>query len=349
MGKQSEQSFKIVDFLRFPLIMVVVLIHCNYPATGLTEVQNSAPIFYTIQQFLQHHIYTVAVPLFFFISGYLFFRNGIPDYIDLKRKLIRRLQTLLIPYILWNTIGMCVFLLKTSHYFVNYFPQYADLDLSILYLIKGFIAVPNTKFPYDLSLWFLRNLIIIIGITPLLCIAFKKMRFLALLIPIVLICFVPSFCYGLSFDLFYFMIGGVFSIINYDLCDFIKKVKWISLITWIILIICTIYISNEIFYLLCVLAGIFASLYVGLLCIERNYKIPCLLTKSTFFIYAFHALFISFMTKICLNILPTNNEFNAIISYLFLFLNLSGGSILVFYIFNRLFPKLTSILTGKRS
>ena len=130
MSRQTEISYKTVDFLRFPLIMAVVLIHCDYPANTLCDVRDTAPVFFAIQQFFQHHIYTVAVPLFFFISGYLFFRNGIPDANGLRNKVTARVHTLLIPYLLWNTAGMLLFLLKAGP-LLGFFPQYADFGHTI--------------------------------------------------------------------------------------------------------------------------------------------------------------------------------------------------------------------------
>ena len=96
-----------IDFLRFPLIIAVVFIHCD-PAPmviGGKELveKNTYPIYSLLRWIVSEEVAKIAVPLFFFISGFLFFYRSpsltISDYV---KKLKKRARTLLIPYILWN-------------------------------------------------------------------------------------------------------------------------------------------------------------------------------------------------------------------------------------------------------
>ena len=50
-----------------------------------------------------------AVPLFFIISGFLFFRTAYTQ-LDVKRKLYNKVHTLLVPYLLWNLIYYAIHL-----------------------------------------------------------------------------------------------------------------------------------------------------------------------------------------------------------------------------------------------
>ena len=74
----EELQSKTIDFLRFPLIVGVVLIHAHI--TGMTIKGNdvlrgnSFPVCDTISYFFSEVVARMAVPLFFFISGFLFFR-----------------------------------------------------------------------------------------------------------------------------------------------------------------------------------------------------------------------------------------------------------------------------------
>lgn len=63
---------------------------------------------------LSNVIGRLSVPMFFLISGFLFFREGTLTHIGYTAKLYSRLHTLLIPYLLWNLIGFCFFVGK--HY-----------------------------------------------------------------------------------------------------------------------------------------------------------------------------------------------------------------------------------------
>lgn len=355
MGKQSEQSFKIVDFLRFPLIMVVVLIHCNYPASGLSDVQISAPIFYTIQQFLQYHIYTVAVPLFFFISGYLFYRNGIPNISVLKEKLQKRVHTLLVPYLLWNTVGMILFLLKASPILIKYFPQYSDFTPTISNLLEGYIGLHYSPdlLPYDISLWFIRNLLFVLIFTPVIDLLFKILKEYSIIIPFLFTLFWPDFFYNFYSSLFYFMLGASIPISGIDLSSIIQKYKYYFIIFWIINLILLSSVSRpilcDLLYLSCICLGIFSALYIGYLFILRGIAIYPMLAKSTFFIYAFHALYPSVAIRIGTIIIPPTSEIAAFLSYLLIFILEAGLSFIVFLLLNRLIPKTISIFCGYRS
>ena len=73
--------------------------------------------FYNIVQVLfSQGICRVAVPMFYFISGYLFY-NELKEWNweVYGRKLKSRVSTILIPYCIWNIIGW--FLLCLNHSF----------------------------------------------------------------------------------------------------------------------------------------------------------------------------------------------------------------------------------------
>ena len=57
---------RVIDLLRYPLAVLVVMCHCGFLSGGGTAVQ----IFFS--ETLPH----VAVPLFLLFSGYLFFKEG---------------------------------------------------------------------------------------------------------------------------------------------------------------------------------------------------------------------------------------------------------------------------------
>ena len=78
---EKEQLSKVIDWLRFPLMVMVVMIHvslCKEMDYSLPI--NEMPISAVIWYLLAHGICWAAVPTFFFISGYLFFydtQNGV--------------------------------------------------------------------------------------------------------------------------------------------------------------------------------------------------------------------------------------------------------------------------------
>ena len=110
-----------VSSLRLPMAVLVVFIHTQF-ATVMIDGQmtiNSGqfPVYCFVEQILCSMMLRMAVPFFFFVSGYFFFKSGIltlRSYID---KLKRRANTLLLPYMVWNMLYMLLF----SHFFLSCF------------------------------------------------------------------------------------------------------------------------------------------------------------------------------------------------------------------------------------
>ena len=107
-------QFKTIKWLRFPLIVLVVYIH-NYgspydysPIINWTSI-SGFDLYEIIRIFISKVISHIAVPCFFFISGYLFFSNIVffnkQTYLS---KLKKRINTLFIPYLLWNIIAIFI-------------------------------------------------------------------------------------------------------------------------------------------------------------------------------------------------------------------------------------------------
>lgn len=113
MERYSDLQFKVFDWLRFPLIVGVVFIHCygkpfDYDAIDFAHLTGMD--FYnifrvSISQVLTH----VCVPTFYLISGYLFF-IGLEkwNWKTYLNKIKKRSKTLLVPFLIWNTI--CILL-----------------------------------------------------------------------------------------------------------------------------------------------------------------------------------------------------------------------------------------------
>ena len=105
---------KTIDWLRFPLIVMVVFIHnpglgdipdpvelCGENSLSAIDYLNLLRISFSSV------LPRIAVPAFFLISGCLFFaRVRAWDNSVYRRKLQKRFATLLIPYVLWNFIHL---------------------------------------------------------------------------------------------------------------------------------------------------------------------------------------------------------------------------------------------------
>ena len=92
---------RVVSFLRFPLIVAVIGIHCNLLVKH-PELETKSVFYFLV--YITMKLVCIAVPLFFFISGFLFFKEGYLDSDLYLKKLKSRVHTVLIPYLLWNII-----------------------------------------------------------------------------------------------------------------------------------------------------------------------------------------------------------------------------------------------------
>ena len=107
----TKETSNIISFLRFPLTVMVVLIHCfGAGECRIGDIQWDAfsawNAYDIIRVTMKHVICQIAVPAFFLMSGYLFFQKLQDkwDWSIWKRKIRSRVFTLLIPYLVWNVL-----------------------------------------------------------------------------------------------------------------------------------------------------------------------------------------------------------------------------------------------------
>lgn len=93
----SDKDSQVINLIRFPLAVMVVLIHC-----GSRSFVDGGEWFRTL---VSDVLPAIAVPLFFVISGFLFFQ-GLEqwDWEKWKGKMRRRVKTLLIPYLIMGDL-----------------------------------------------------------------------------------------------------------------------------------------------------------------------------------------------------------------------------------------------------
>lgn len=130
---------------------MVVGIH-SYNAAALPKGSVTA----IIESVFSHGLFTAAVPVFFMISAYLFYRNAdsLPDVI---RKQKRRIQSLLLPFISWSFLYYVVYAVLSRVGVSG-----VTVDLSLLGILKGVIF-----YKYIFPLWFLFALIVYTALAPL--------------------------------------------------------------------------------------------------------------------------------------------------------------------------------------
>ena len=155
----QEQAFRNkVNTLSAILALLVVFFHSN--AYLHESYDNFACRF---QFFICDDLAQGAVPTFFALSGFLFYRDF--DLSQLKRKWKTRVHSLVIPYLFWNAVYTAYFWLaaKTPVVSMEAFP------LDAAHLIKGIFF-----HEYNGPFWYMLQLILLTALCPLLYYILKR-------------------------------------------------------------------------------------------------------------------------------------------------------------------------------
>jgi surface polysaccharide O-acyltransferase-like enzyme len=168
-----------LSIIRFPLIVGVVFIHTygtNVTFSGnQSGIENVGLFAQFIQDVLSQGVARLAIPLFFLLSGYFFFLGlewTVQSYVNQIRK---RINSLLIPFLCWNI------LILMAYTIIQEIPSTANLlsgeKKNILYynIFDYFNAIFGiTKFPIAYQFWFIRDLMVVSLMSPVLVFLIKK-------------------------------------------------------------------------------------------------------------------------------------------------------------------------------
>ena len=196
-----------ISMLRFPLTVMIVMFHCYCFLPLPSDSRLCMLLLYPFGLTLGE----TGVPAFFFISGYLFFFSQ-KTY---KRKLQSRISTLLVPYILWNSVILLAYLILmlTGH------PQ--DIagkslsDFHLLDYVRAYIDRGNwdngNGQPMLCPYWYVRNLMCLCIISPLLSLLIRRLKIVFISILFIWWMLIP-YNGMIASSFLFFCLGAYFSI-----------------------------------------------------------------------------------------------------------------------------------------
>lgn len=380
---KSELQSLTIDFLRFPLIMMVVFIHMSPKTINLIDSQYSLLSGHGISNIIKilfsHTIASIAVPTFFLISGFLFFSNFQEwSWKGYQKKIGSRIKTLLIPYILWNLLP---FLLIVGKCLIgdisNGNPTTGTLDffynniLRIFYVFHEWESSSTdwlgnhlySTAPLNVPLWFVRDLFVISLLTPIIYLAVTKMKiWLIIALFFAYISKIWTQIPGLDIEsIFYFTVGAFFAINKYNFVEFAGKYKYFLLpVSAILLVACTIYDGNKTeighniipFYICTSILSVF---YLASTAIDRfNIKPSKFLVSACFFIYVTHVMplpdiecLLTFVKNTIQEIIPGMSLAKDIVCYFATPIITASISISIFAVLKRISPKTMKFICGR--
>ena len=349
-----------IAFLRFPLIAGVVLIHSVLDEIAIKGVSIMPPDghwFYDNISYLFSGIFAhIAVPLFFFISGFLFFYKT-PAFTKevYGRKLKKRVHTLLIPYIFWNfAVALLIFL---SAVFFSGLKSEAGMEVFDYTFQDWLWAFWNYDgyHPINVPLWFIRDLMVVMLFSPLVYWLVKKLKQYVLIV--LGICWIADFWFtlpGFSITaLFFFSFGAYFSIHGINFAVKGQSYWWQTGVLYLLLSLvvlalreyewCT-YLKN-----ISILIGIFCAVsltahFIG----KGSWRVNKFLSESSFFIYAYHGMFLALVVKAVCNALHPQGDAMLLLVYFLSPAIIILAGLGAYYVLKKYLPRTTAFITGGR-
>lgn len=361
--ERNSQESKALDMLRFPLAAFIVLLHTGY--NGQTT---DATAYFA--KYIVGNLVVLAVPTFFFLSGYLFFMGErtftVETYIGRIKK---KVKTLLVPYLLWNLIAY-IFSVIYNYAKHGCIGEMMPWDLYSIFWAQG-KGILNTSVlgwtypaivcPAAGVLWFVRDLMCAMLLSLPMYYVIKKFRWFT----IVLVLLINGLRLGVPFPglslaaLTFFPLGSYFSIHEINIFDILKRnaasVYVLFLCLYTTKIVCSVnnIETHGILHLAMLLSGIAACFTWAWQVADNTSTLYYYINKwggeSSFFIYCFcNTLIVWFINKEIGHLLYKIPYCGCTIEYIFNFVARIIECLLVFYTMKRHCPRLLSVLVGGR-
>ena len=299
MSKQSLSQYDIIRQLRFPMIVLVTFAH------SYGRVDDSYSLLFSdfntyefLKLLVSQTLVKVAVPVFFIISGYLFFANVSEWNLTVyKQKMLRRAKTLLLPYLIWNLL-MAIKLKTFSWSMFWVYISKAGMQTDWLGSENWMTA------PANMPLWFLRDLMVVSLLTPIIYIIMRRWgRVVLPLLTLIYLSGVGAFAVpGLSmYAVFFFSLGAFLAIRKQDLVETMLRFEtlaYISASLLAVVMVCTYHTAVFSSLMLCFrivgAVAVFCLAQRILSCSHR--RLPAVVCDSSYFIYLAHyVFFLSFL------------------------------------------------------
>lgn len=328
----------------------VVIIHIWSPS----EVSSPAWWFYSATS-----MRSIAVPFFFLMSGYLLAGHiGEPDW--WKRENLKRVRSLVVPYVAWGLLWLLFLLLLkfTGNVIHDRWCLTGFRSLLCSHKFMGFDLFSHPQLP---TLWYVRSLIIFVFLSPIFMWALNKHLWLVMSLALVKLFLYRGECSGTCYYLidrmfsfgfiFYFLLGMALrkSLIKIQRKNYTLLVGLSAITIWCI--IHFTYASGETIQSPRILRFIFGRLHTldtmlwmyFIWIIMPSKKLPQLFANTSFGIYLVHWFILDGLWQPYIL-----GRCHTIMDLILSFCVGVGGSLVFVITLKTLFPKTAALLFGGR-
>lgn len=342
----EEHLSKRINIIKFISIVLVVYIHAQQ--TVIVNAGYFSNYFVTL---ISNGLARSAVPLYFMVSGFLFYKIKMPSLTEFY---IKKTRTLLVPYIIWNVIIASAILIFSFFFGISFnvgisADSLFDMHLyNFISIVFGFHGEPISY-----QMWFVRDLIIIFIFSPLL----NKLSCRTVV-------FITALCFtmwliniGVTWiprleGISYFLIGYLIrrSDVNLELVDSWKRIV-IPIYLLSLLLNMFFFEFHSLIYKAQIIIGCFFFFIVAGVIDSYSTLSRWVqhLSVYSFFVFCFHEPLLSFLAKISMMIVQI---FGDSWLYLFFYIVIPIGVIFVSKLIaekiDKRFHFLYSILVGGR-
>jgi len=347
-----------IAMLRFPLIVGVVFIH-NYSTTAHLNPSGNGSVWYEFaHRVISEGIASIAVPLFYLMSGYLFF-VGFDGFAAYREKLNRRVWTLLIPFLFWNLLTLAVYGFGES-----FKPTAPLFSSSVRFYVPGFhgfdyvnAMLGITGHPIAYQFWFIRDLMILVLLAPIIRLLFVRKLGLPLLL-ILFGCWYSGtwpILWPAAVSTLFFCVGSYLSHVDADLNVFDRYGKLLAPLYIVVLACDAAYFSrpgDAYIHKASMVVGLLTWWWMtGLIVRHSRMSVQRLsaLGASSFFVFAAHEPELTILWKLALK--KVHHLDGVVFLALYLLIPTVLITFLVFAhrILERAAPRFTALIAGERS
>ena len=346
---EKNLSYKIT-FLNFFFTMCIVIHHLNI--SGMYQNNGAAKLIINFISLLGYP----AMTFFFFTSGFLFFYN-LNDFNKYINKLISRIRTLIIPYILWNIITIAVFKIVGISNGVTFYKN--------MLLING-------EGPINGPLWYIFRLVTyIIFISPIWLLIFNynfKEKYKNEILKYINIFFIflliiynivtkPSY-YSFIYWLPIYLFGGFCSKYYLSFFNNMADKEYKSGYEYLFYISIGVYLVITYFTIDWPYFTLFRYFAVILFFLGIRFINPIKkyngIFEASFYVYAVHSIFLILIKRFILPLpiissFANSSSINLLITYIVTFISTFSGILLSYYSLKKISKKSLDLLTGNRS
>jgi len=352
-----------IQILRFPLIVAIVFIHAG-PIFFSAYHQPAQKYSFSVSFFIYliSEIFArVAVPLFFIISGFLFFKDFDLSFTTYLYKIKTRIKTLFVPYLFWNISLLILLLILQSVPFLS--PYFSGRTKSIISydlitFLDAMFAVHSLT-PIAYQFWFIRDLMIMVLMAPVIYLVAKYAPLMGLI--------VFTLLWFLNLDIrflivryeaiLFFYIGGLLIITNWSLA-WTDRLGPINILVYIItaLGLATVQASEiisgssvKIILLILIFIGIIVYWQLAGLLSKTNTCKPIMrLSAFGFFVFAIHEPILTFIKKLLFILIVPESSISVLAAFLILTTTTILISLICAILLKKYVNNFYNIITGAR-